>query len=119
MTFLLFNPHSPLQLNHSALKKKDKNASAFVIQKKHDWQVKGIPAQHKRLQCSARTKMLESRPEDALVKPIKIVETVESMETLETVETADTAHTACTDHTACTARSAHPARTGHFHHIRL
>ena len=39
--------------------------------------------------------MLESRPEDALVKLVK------------TVETARTAHTACTAHFA---RTAHPAR---------
>ena len=39
-------------------------------------------------------KMLESRPEDALVILVKAVETAE------TAETARTAHTACTAHTA-------------------
>ena len=42
-------------------------------------------------------KMLESRPEDALVKLVKTVEIVE---------------TACTAHFA---RTAHPACTDHFH----
>ena len=47
-------------------------------------------------------KMLESRPEDALVKLVKTV-----------VQTARTAHTACTAHFA---RTAHPARTAHSAH---
>ena len=54
-------------------------------------------------------KMLESRPEDALVKLVKTVEIVE------TAETACTAHFARTVHPAHTA---HPARTDHFHRIR-
>ena len=35
-------------------------------------------------------KMLESRPEDALVKLVKTVEFVETAETVETVETVET-----------------------------
>ena len=56
-----------------------------------------------------RQKMLESRPEDALVKLVK------------TVETACTAHFARTDlpaRTAHSARTAHPARTDHFIRVR-
>ena len=49
--------------------------------------------------------MLESRPEDALVKLVKTV-----------VQTARTAHTACTAHFARTAHPARTARTDHFYH---
>ena len=37
--------------------------------------------------------MLNSRPEDALVKLVKTVETVETVDTVETVETGETVET--------------------------
>ena len=58
-------------------------------------------------------KMLESRPEDALVKLEKTVEIVE------TAETARTAHPACTAHPARTAHPACTARTDHFNRVRF
>ena len=47
--------------------------------------------------------MLESRPEDALVKLVKTEEIVE---------------TACTAHFSRTAHSVRTARTDHFHRVR-
>ena len=57
-------------------------------------------------------KMLENRPEDALVLLVETVETVKTVETLETVETVCTDHIANFAHTAHTARVARTALTG-------
>ena len=75
-------------------------------------------------------KMLESRPEDALVKLVKTVEIVETACTAHfsrTAHSARTAHSVCTAHSTRTAHSArtaysactaHPACNDHFHLVR-
>ena len=63
-------------------------------------------------------KMLESRPEDALVKLVKTVDTVETAETARAAHPARSARSARTVHSALTAHTAHPARTDHFHRVR-
>ena len=68
-----------------------------------------IPKRMFDLNLKRKRKMLENRPEDALVKLVKTVETLETVENVntveivETVETAHTAQTARTAHTPCTA----------------
>ena len=50
-------------------------------------------------------KILQNRPEDALVKPVKTVGNVKTVEIVETVETTGTVETAGSDETACTAHT--------------
>ena len=87
----LTRPHPlPLLVHRPSKSKqtKDRLQTSVCVTRRKEMQKAEDPQKH------ALKKMLENRPENALVKLVKTVETEETEETLETLETVETVETA-------------------------